>query len=974
MAALSHSALLAAPVQFGPEDIAAYEDDCTTPKTSFEAGDVVCAKVSGLLLGPRRIYWISPNGGIVQTDAISQTSLTATRTVSVRGEWGLYLASEEDGSLRTSSFFSVRDPGNLSAELAVVNLIDRRVSSFAAGGSIRYLVAVANRGPDAATNVSLTGQAPNDSTFDESSQESGPAFTCALSGEMPCTIASLAPGDIAVFSFVYNVNSGVPTGTEISYTVDVDSDTEELHEGNNSSTAVAAITGEVTEETCALECPNDITVTADTEQNGVRGAFVTFGAAEGFGDCGALTASHTSGSFFPAGQSFVTFSSEQGGGGCTITINVVDAPAPGITCPPDKSATADPGELEASVEVGTPATTGTVLSVVGVRSDGLTRSLSDPYSVGTTTITWTARDKAADPQTGLFPPDTRSATCQQRVVVTSNDAPTITCPADKTFDAPEGHCEMTLSAAQIGTPVTTGNNVEVVAVRSDRLPLTSPFPANDTEITWTATDAAGRVTSCTQTITVKASAGNAPPVLNVPPDVEVLTNSCTALVDDELGVATATGACGTRVRITRTGIPTRTFLNRQIPTFIFPVGTTVITYTATDSAGNSTTGTQRVVVKERSVTPPTVNAPDDIVVNTGAGAASCGVVVSDSALGSATATDNCPGVTVSRSGVPAGNFFPVGDTYVTYTATDASGYTATDVQKVTVVDDTPPTIAAPADVTLYTGAGATSCGLTVANLDAALGTATANDNCPGVQVARSGVPAGSFFPLGETTVTYTATDARGNKASATQKVTVVDNTPPVITPPPDITVYLPLNSTATSMPVTYPVAATATDNCPGTVSIGYSHASGSVFSVGPTVVTITATDVHNNPATATFTVTVLYNFTGFFSPVENGSVFNLVKAGQSVPMKFSLSGNKGPDILAADSPTSAAIACPGNPAINDVSEVYTLTAGSSGLTYDALSDQYKYVWKTESSWVGACRQFNLKLNDGSVHKAYFKFK
>src|SRR5204863_8176760 len=55
--------------------------------------------------------------------------------------------------------------------------------------------------------------------------------------------------------------------------------------------------------------------------------------------------------------------------------------------------------------------------------------------------------------------------------------------------------------------------------------------------------------------------------------------------------------------------------------------------------------------------------------------------------------------------------------------------------------------------------------------------------CSGVVVTRSGVPAGNIFPAGPTTITYTATDARGNKKSGTQVVTVVDNTPPVLTAP-----------------------------------------------------------------------------------------------------------------------------------------------------------------------------------------------
>jgi hypothetical protein len=347
------------------------------------------------------------------------------------------------------------------------------------------------------------------------------------------------------------------------------------------------------------------------------------------------------------------------------------------------------------------------------------------------------------------------------------------------------------------------------------------------------------------------------------------------------------------------------------------------------------------------------------------------LLVTDATLGTAIADDNCPGETVVRTGVPAGNFFPVGPTTITYTVTDASGNITFDTQTVTVTDNTLPTITAPADVTLLTGPGATSCGVTVSDLDATLGTAATGDNCLGtVTVARGNVPAGNVFPLGDTIVSYTATDAIGNSsAPVTQKVTVVDNTAPTISCPANLTVNLPLNSTATSMVVNYP-AATASDNCPGAIGITYSQATGTVFPVGPTTVTATATDAHGNTASCTFTVTVLYNFTGFFSPVGNAPALNAVNAGKAIPVKFSLSGDKGLNIFVVNNPYTTSLNCSTSDPGVDVTE--TVTAGGSSLSYG--SNQYVYTWKTESAWAGTCRQLVMTLNDGSVHVANFKFK
>jgi hypothetical protein len=139
-------------------------------------------------------------------------------------------------------------------------------------------------------------------------------------------------------------------------------------------------------------------------------------------------------------------------------------------------------------------------------------------------------------------------------------------------------------------------------------------------------------------------------------------------------------------------------------------------------------------------------------------------------------------------------------------------------------------------------------------LNGTLGTGSATDNCPGVgAVSRSGVPAGSVFPVGTTTLTYSATDAHGNTGTAQQVVTVIDNTAPVISCPANITLdpSCPTGAIATF------ANATATDNC-GVQSVQRTAgpASGSVFPIGTTTVTFTATDIYNNTSSCSFTVTV----------------------------------------------------------------------------------------------------------------------
>ena len=124
-------------------------------------------------------------------------------------------------------------------------------------------------------------------------------------------------------------------------------------------------------------------------------------------------------------------------------------------------------------------------------------------------------------------------------------------------------------------------------------------------------------------------------------------------------------------------------------------------------------------------------------------------------------------------------------------------------------------------------------------------------------------------------------------------------------------------------------------------------------------------DVTLTPASPTFA------FTGFFAPIQNLPIVNQVKAGQGIPVKFSLGGDHGLDIFAAGYPASQPIACDGSAPVDDVDT--TVSAGGSSLSYDAVSGVYTYVWKTEKSWAGTCHRLTVKLTDGTERSAHFRF-
>lgn len=161
---------------------------------------------------------------------------------------------------------------------------------------------------------------------------------------------------------------------------------------------------------------------------------------------------------------------------------------------------------------------------------------------------------------------------------------------------------------------------------------------------------------------------------------------------------------------------------------------------------------------------PSLTAPANVTVGTGTGAVSCGVVVTEAQLGTASASDNSGSASVSRDGVPSGNVFPVGTTTVTYTATDDAGNTTSATQTVTVVDDTAPVLTAPAPSTVATTTGTATIPNVVAD-------ATFSDNCGPVTVTQSPL-AGTVVGLGTHTIMLTATDAAGNTSTATTTFTV----------------------------------------------------------------------------------------------------------------------------------------------------------------------------------------------------------
>ena len=211
--------------------------------------------------------------------------------------------------------------------------------------------------------------------------------------------------------------------------------------------------------------------------------------------------------------------------------------------------------------------------------------------------------------------------------------------------------------------------------------------------------------------------------------------------------------------------------------------------------------------------------------------------------GWAWAWDNCSGVTLTFN-PGSGTAFPKGTTSVTVTAEDEYGNSTNTTIVVTVQDQELPVISGcPSDISTCPSTNGTNI---VTWTDP-----TATDNCAVTNISCSPTN-GWDFPLGETTVTCTATDSSGNTDTRTFKVIVQDVEPPAITCPQDI--FVCADPSGTNI-VTW-AAPTATDNCAIT-NVTCNPTNGSNFPLGETIVTCTATDVGGNQTSCTFKVNVL---------------------------------------------------------------------------------------------------------------------
>ena len=259
---------------------------------------------------------------------------------------------------------------------------------------------------------------------------------------------------------------------------------------------------------------------------------------------------------------------------------------------------------------------------------------------------------------------------------------------------------------------------------------------------------------------------------------------------------------------------------------MFPLGETIVTWTAADISGNFATTSQTILVIDTTV--PVIEISDyeiEANISNGAHISLSSPIILE--IQDVELTNDAP------------EMFPLGETLVTWTATDASGNSASATQIILVIDTTDPTMIVPNDIQVEAESVLTKI--------EELGKITSED-FSGISSITNDAP--EMFPLGETLVTWTATDASGNSASATQIIYVIDTSLPGIIAPSDIQVE-------------------ANHSVENIIDLGGARVSDLVeissitndapemFPLGETLVTWTTTDISGNSASATQIISVI---------------------------------------------------------------------------------------------------------------------
>jgi hypothetical protein len=654
--------------------------------------------------------------------------------------------------------------------------------------------------------------------------------------------------------------------------------TAEDADGNTTTCSISVVVTDA-QAPVFVNCPNT-TFTISTDENCSNEVIWSIPVASD--NCPGVTVAQTGGpalgSPLTPGTYNIQYTATDAAGltaTCNFTIEVVDDNAPLLVCLPDLTISTDAGVCTWTSAAGE---LNPLLAVDNCPGFVLAHSINGGgfvngfvpggtiFPIGTSIVTYRLTDA-----------NNNTVTCSFEVTVEDGQAPVINsafCGVTTNLNTQPGICgnTQTVNLGLVVTDNCTGTlnlQYELVILDANGLlttyntrVITHTFQQGVNIATLTVTDAEGNTASCSAVFVVN---DNQAPVIACASGSPFARNNTTGLcgyvTQGTEFDATATDNCGV-VSLTHNygawGNP------NSLAGATFPVGTTVVVWTAEDADGNTTTCSISVVVTDAQA-PVFVNCPNTTFTISTDENCSNEVIWSIPV-----ASDNCPGVTVAQTGGPAlGSPLTPGTYNIQYTATDAAGLTATCNFTIEVVDDNAPLLVCLPDLTVSTDAGVCTWTSAAGELNPLL----AVDNCPGFVLAHSingggfvngFVPGGTIFPIGTSIVTYRLTDANNNTVTCSFEVTVEDGQAPVINSAfCGVTTNLNTQPGICGNTQTVNLGLVVTDNCTGTLNLQYElvilDANGLLttyntrvithtFQQGVNIATLTVTDAEGNTA------------------------------------------------------------------------------------------------------------------------------
>ncbi len=557
-------------------------------------------------------------------------------------------------------------------------------------------------------------------------------------------------------------------------------------DGSSNTASCSFNVNKVDQTPPSISCPSTQTLVLNASCSALLPDYTALAIASD--NCGAVTVTQSPApgtTVSGVGTTVVTLTATDGSSNtasCSFDVSRVDQTPPSISCPSTQTLVLDAGCSGTLADYTSLAiASDNCGSVTVIQSPAPGTSVS---GVGTTVVTLTATDGSSN-----------TASCSFNVNRVDQTPPSISCPSAQTLVL-DASCSASLP--DYTSLAIASDNCGGVIVTQSPSPGTIVSGVGITVVTLTATDASSNTASCSFNVN---RVDQTPPSISCPvTQILVLNSSCAGTLSDYTSLAIASDNCSS-VTVSQLPAP---------GSGVSGVGITVITLTAQDASGNTTSCTFNVSRVDQ--TPPSFTFCPSPVTNAPVNAAGCkGSVVTTQP----TVADNCglaklewalTGATTDASPNTGMNYLPspylfnAGLTTVTYTATDASGNTSTCIFTVNVVN----TLSASVSGTTTVTQGPTTSSVTFGGTGGTLPyTFTYNVNGGSNQtISTTGANTTAVVQQSNAatgTFTYTlvsVTDANGCTGSlgnATATITVVPG-------PPDLfsTIDRPLNTQFTN--------------------------------------------------------------------------------------------------------------------------------------------------------------------------------